>query len=78
MKYSAKPQMPNSCAQFISDHPTHIETNVPLFIARRICTIISKQNIGVPTLLELKSIPIDRPYPLIRIEYGINVLHIWA
>ena len=55
-----------------SCHPRHIKNNVPFNLARRICTIVSDNDILQKRLEELKTFLIACNYPLLIIDNGIN------
>ena len=57
---------------FNSCHPKHTKFNVPFNLARRICTIVSDQNILILRLKELAQVLIERKYPLSIVNAGIQ------
>ena len=57
---------------FNSCHPRHTKRNVPYNLARRICTIVSNEEIREKRLKELESMLILRKYPKGLIEVGIQ------
>lgn len=57
--------------QYNSHHPRHIKNNIPFNLARRICTIVSDENIKKQRLTELEGFLLKRKYPIGLIEQGI-------
>ena len=57
---------------FYSHHPRTTRINVPYNLARRICTIVSDENLRSIRLSELKSTLINRKYPITVINTGID------
>jgi hypothetical protein len=57
---------------FNSCHPKHTKLNIPFNLARRICTIVSDNNILKRRLYELSANLITRNYPLEIIKTGIR------
>ena len=48
---------------FSSSHPSHTKRNIPYCMARRICTIVTEENIRNIRLAELKSFLLKQKYP---------------
>ena len=57
---------------FHSCHPRHTKINIPFNLARRICTITSQVTNRNKRLSELKSILLQRNYPIKVIQNGIE------
>ena len=57
---------------FKSSHERHVKTNLPYSLARRICTIISDNNLRHERLNELKEALINRGFPQPLIENGVK------
>jgi len=58
---------------FQSCHPKHTKRSIPYNLARRICTIVSNDEIKKQRLEELKTSLIKRNYPISTIEKGIEM-----
>ena len=57
---------------FQSNHPRHVKRALPYNLARRICTIVSQDEIKMKRLHELKSNLLKCNYPLLLINDGIE------
>ena len=57
---------------FFSCHPRHVKQNIPYALARRICTIVTKDDIRNIRLGELKTFLTNQNYPKKLINNGIE------
>ena len=66
-----KPLDPKWYVPFTSTHPRHCLTNMPLSLARRMCTIIENENVKEKHFKELIKTLLEQKYPKSLIEAGI-------
>lgn len=57
---------------YYSCHPRHTKSNIPYTLARRICALVSKENLQNKRLKELKTFLKKQNYPESLIENGIR------
>ena len=57
---------------FHSCHPSHTKRNIPFYLAKRICTIVSDPELRLKRLEELKTYLIKQHYPENLINAGVN------
>lgn len=67
-----KPTDAKRYVPFTSNHPRHCLTNIPFSLARRISTIVEKENIKNQRFTELKHLLLEQKYPITLIEAGIE------
>ena len=57
---------------FDSCHPRHTKRTIPFNLARRICTIVSENELRKKRLDELQKMLIERKYPVELVRFGID------
>ena len=67
-----KPTDTRRCLQFSSIHPNYCQKDIPLTLARRICTIVENQQKKLENLSKLKEILKKYDYPVYIITNGIK------
>ena len=67
-----KPTDTRRCLQFSSIHPNYCQKDIPLTLARRICTIVENQQRKLENLSKLKEILKKYDYPVYIITNGIK------
>ena len=55
----------------MSNHPLNFLTNIPLSLARRICTIVENEKVKKKCFKELKKTLLEQKYPKSLIEASI-------
>ena len=67
-----KPTDTRRCLQFSFIHPNYCQKDIPLTLARRICTIVENQQKKLENLSKLKEILKKYDYPVYIITNGIK------
>ena len=67
-----KPTDTRRCLQFSFIHPNYCQKDIPLTLARRICTIVENQQRKLENLSKLKEILKKYDYPVYIITNGIK------